>query len=102
MLFAMQNRCTISETRLAAMREQLEASKEEATEWRHKYETVEADTKAAIERANVSKDRALKQAQLREDALRADFAAAVALKVLGHIISVHSLLQHVIWLLVGD
>jgi chromosome segregation ATPase len=83
------NRCTISETRLAAMREQLEASKEEATEWRHKYETVEADTKAAIERANVSKDRALKQAQLREDALRADFAAAVALKD-GEIKDLHS------------
>jgi len=67
------------------MREQCEAAKEEATEWRHKYETVEAETKASIERATVSKDRAIKQAQLREDALRADFAATVAEKVLTQI-----------------
>lgn len=76
----LQNRCTTAEARLAAMREQCEAAKEEAAEWRHKHDTVEADTKAAIERATVSKDRAIKQAQLREDALRADFAATLAQK----------------------
>ncbi|KAG0631284.1 hypothetical protein M758_1G241000 [Ceratodon purpureus] len=79
-LKVLQNRCTTAEARLAAMREQCEAAKEEAAEWRHKHETVEADTKAAIERATVSKDRAIRQAQLREDALRADFAATVSQK----------------------
>lgn len=71
---------------MAAMREQCEAAKQEATEWRHKHEAVEADTKAAIERATVSKDRAIRQSQLREDALRADFAATVAQKVPTHIL----------------
>lgn len=78
---ALQNRCTTAEARLAAMREQCDAAKEEAVEWRHKHDTIEADTKAAIERATVSKDRAIRQAQLREDALRAEFAAAAAQKV---------------------
>lgn len=76
----LQNRCTTAEARLAAMREQCDAAKEEAVEWRHKHDTIEADTKAAIERATVSKDRAIRQAQLREDALRAEFAAAAAQK----------------------
>ena len=82
--FESQNRCTTAEARLAAMREQCEAAKEEAAEWRHKHETVQADTKAAIERATVSKDRAIRQAQLREDALRADFAGTVSQKVPTH------------------
>lgn len=76
-----QNRCTTAEARLAAMKEQSESAKEEAAEWRRKHDTVAADTKAAVERAVVQKDRAIKQAQLREDALRADFAATVAQKV---------------------
>ena len=69
---------------MAATREQCEAAKEEAAELRHKHETVEADTKVAIERATVSKDRAIRQAQLREDALRADFAATASRKVPPH------------------
>lgn len=78
----MQNRCTTAEARLAAIREQCESAKEEATEWRCKYEAAAADTKAAIERATAQKDRAISQAQLREDSLRAEFAATVSQKVI--------------------
>lgn len=77
-----QNRCTTAEARLAATREQSESAKEEATEWRCKYEAAAADTKAAIERATAQKDRAISQAQLREDSLRAEFATTVSQKVI--------------------
>lgn len=78
----MQNRCTTAEARLAAMCEQCASTKEEAAEWRYKYDAIAADTKEAVERANVKRDRTIKEGQIREDALRAQIAATVAQKVL--------------------
>lgn len=77
----MQNRSSTAEARLAAVREQSEAAKAEATEWQRKYEFVAADTKTAVEKANAHKERALKQSQLREDSMRAEYARKFSEKV---------------------
>lgn len=66
---------------MAAVREQSEAAKAEATEWQRKYEFVAADTKTAVEKANAHKERALKQSQLREDSMRAEYARKFSEKV---------------------
>ncbi len=77
----MQNRCSTAEARLAAMKEQSESAKEEAAEWKRKHEAVAVETKEVIERAISQKDKAIKQAQVREDTLRAEFTATVSQKV---------------------
>lgn len=77
----MQNRCGTAEARLAAMKEQSESAKEEAAEWKRKHEAVAAETKEVIERTISQKDKAIKQAQVREDTLRAEFTATVSQKV---------------------
>ena len=77
----MQNRCSTAEARLAAIREQSDSAKEEAQEWHRKHDAVASDTKAAVERASVQRDRAIKQAQLREDSLRAEYALSLSQKV---------------------
>jgi hypothetical protein len=76
-----QNRCSTAEARLAAMKEQSESAKEEAAEWKRKYEAVAVETKEVIERTISQKDKAIKQAQLHEDTLRAEFTATVSRKV---------------------
>ncbi|BBN10139.1 guanylate-binding protein 1/3/4/7 [Marchantia polymorpha subsp. ruderalis] len=77
---SLQSRCTSAEARLAAAREQSESAKEEAAEWRRKHDSVVADSRAAVERSNALRERANKQHQLREDALRAEFASSIAEK----------------------
>jgi hypothetical protein len=77
---AIQNRCRTAEARLAAVREQAESAKEEAAEWRRKYDSIATSTKTAAEKAIAQKDRAVEQARLREDALRAEFSANLAQK----------------------
>jgi uncharacterized NAD(P)/FAD-binding protein YdhS len=77
----LQNRCSTAEARLAAVREQAESAKEEAAEWRRKYDSIATSTKTAAEKAMAQKDRAVEQARLREDALRAEFSATLAQKV---------------------
>ncbi|KAL2611319.1 hypothetical protein R1flu_023011 [Riccia fluitans] len=77
---ALQSRCTSAEARLAAAREQSESAKEEAAEWRRKHDSVVADSRASVERANALREKANKQHQLREDALRAEFASSIAEK----------------------
>lgn len=78
---ALQSRCTSAEARLAAAREQADSAKEEAAEWRRKHDSVAADARASVERSNALRERANKQHQLREDALRAEFASTNADKV---------------------
>ncbi|KAL3682521.1 hypothetical protein R1sor_000543 [Riccia sorocarpa] len=77
---ALQSRCTSAEARLAAAKEQSESAKEEAAEWRRKHDTVVSDSRAALERSNALREKANKQHQLREDALRAEFASSIAEK----------------------
>jgi chromosome segregation ATPase len=76
----MQNRCSTAEARLAAMKEQSESAKEEAAEWKRKHEAVAVETKEVIERTISQKDKAIKQAQVHEDTLRAEFTATVLRK----------------------
>ncbi|CAM6095658.1 unnamed protein product [Calypogeia fissa] len=75
---SLQSRCTSAEARLAAAREQADSAKEEAAEWRRKHDSVLADSRAAVERSNALRERTNKQHQLREDALRAEFASTNA------------------------
>jgi len=77
----MQNRCSTAEARLAAMKEQSESAKEEAAEWKRKHEAVAVETKEVIERTISQKDKAIKQAQVHEDTLRAEYTATVSRKV---------------------
>lgn len=77
----MQNRCSTAEARLAAVKEQSESAKAEAIEWQRKHDAVAAGTKAALERANGQRERAAKQAQLREDTHRAEYALTLSQKV---------------------
>jgi chromosome segregation ATPase len=77
---ALQNRCSTAEARLAAMKEQSESAKEEAAEWKRKHEAVAVETKEVIERTISQKDKAIKQAQVHEDTLRAEFTATVLRK----------------------
>lgn len=77
---SLQNRASTAEARLSALREQSESVKAEAAEWQRKYETVAADTKAAVEKTTAQKERALKQAQLREDSMRAEYTAKISEK----------------------
>lgn len=80
-LYNVQNRTSTAEARLAALREQSESVKFEAVEWQRKYEAIASDTKAAVEKATAHKERALKQAQLREDSMRAEHVAKLSDKV---------------------
>ncbi|XP_024393848.1 uncharacterized protein [Physcomitrium patens] len=75
---SLQNRTSTAEARLAALREQSESVKFEAVEWQRKYEAIASDTKAAVEKATAHKERALKQAQLREDSMRAEHVAKLS------------------------
>lgn len=66
---------------MAAVREQSESAKAEAAEWQRKYESVTADTKVAIGKANTQKERALSQARSREDSIRAEYILQISEKV---------------------
>ncbi|CAI9292999.1 unnamed protein product [Lactuca saligna] len=71
-------RSSAAETRLAAAREQTVAAQEEAAEWKRKYDVAVREAKSALEKAAAVQDRASKQTQNREDALRAEFACTLA------------------------
>jgi len=66
---------------LAAVREQSESAKAEAAEWQRKYESVTADTKVAVGKANSQKERALAQSRAREDSVRAEYVQKFSEKV---------------------
>ncbi|MCO5582076.1 hypothetical protein L7F22_035967 [Adiantum nelumboides] len=77
---ALQSRCSSAEARLAAAREQAEAAKEEASEWRRKHDAALRESRESLGKASAMQETATKQAQVREDALRAEFSSAMALK----------------------
>ncbi|KAJ9565710.1 hypothetical protein OSB04_001676 [Centaurea solstitialis] len=70
-----------AEARMAAAREQTMSAQVEADEWKRKYEIAVREAKNALEKAAAVQDRASKQTQHREDALRAEFAGTLAVKV---------------------
>ena len=63
------------------MKEQSESAKAEAAEWQRKFESLSVSTKVSVEKANSQKERALKQAQAREDTIRAEYAQKISEKV---------------------
>ncbi|KAL9993965.1 putative guanylate-binding protein [Helianthus debilis subsp. tardiflorus] len=73
-------RSSAAEARLAAAREQTLSAQEEAGEWKRKYDIAVREAKIALEKAAAVQDRASKQTQQREDALRAEIAETIAEK----------------------
>ncbi|XP_002972590.2 guanylate-binding protein 1 [Selaginella moellendorffii] len=79
-LSALQSRCSAAEARLAAAREQADSAKEEAAEWRRKHDSVINESRSSAERFNALRERGNKQQQVREDALRTEFASKLSQK----------------------
>ncbi|GKV36776.1 hypothetical protein SLEP1_g44870 [Rubroshorea leprosula] len=74
----LKSRSTAAEARLAAAKEQAQSAQEEAEEWKRKYDYAVREAKAALEKAATVQDRRGKDTQLREDALRKEFADTLA------------------------
>ncbi|TMW83302.1 hypothetical protein EJD97_002192, partial [Solanum chilense] len=74
----LKSRTAAAEARLAAAREQAESAQEEAEEWKRKYDIAVKEVKNALEKAASVQERANKETQLREDALRDEFSSTLA------------------------
>ncbi|KAG5579276.1 hypothetical protein H5410_049903 [Solanum commersonii] len=74
----LKSRTAAAEARLAAAKEQAESAQEEAEEWKRKYDIAVKEVKNALEKAASVQERANKETQLREDALRDEFSSALA------------------------
>ncbi|GKA51548.1 putative guanylate-binding protein [Tanacetum coccineum] len=71
-------RSSAAEARLAAAREQTLSAQVEAGDWKRKYDVAVKEAKSALEKAAAVQDRASKQTQNREYALRAEFEGTLA------------------------
>ncbi|CAM8918547.1 unnamed protein product [Rhodiola kirilowii] len=76
----LKSRCSATEARLAAAREQTQSAQEEAGEWKRKYDVAVREAKAALEKASLIQERSSKKTQDREDALRTEFSVTLAEK----------------------
>ncbi|KAF8035978.1 hypothetical protein BT93_C1869 [Corymbia citriodora subsp. variegata] len=76
----LKSRSSAAEARLAAAKEQAQSAQEEAEEWKRKYDIAVREAKAALEKAAIAQERANKDTQKREDALRAEFSNELAAK----------------------
>ncbi|XP_055807235.1 uncharacterized protein LOC129875986 [Solanum dulcamara] len=74
----LKSRTAAAEARLAAAKEQAESAQEEAEEWKRKYDIAVKEVKNALEKAASVQERANKETQLREDALRHEFSSTLA------------------------
>ena len=81
LIAALESRISSAEGRLTAAREQAEAAQEEASEWKRKYTAAVDEVKKALERAALAQERTVKEAQDREDALRAALSDELVEKV---------------------
>jgi len=77
----LKSQSSAAEASLAAIREQALSAQEEAEEWKRKYEVMVREAKYALEKAALVQVHANKNVQLREDALRSEFARTLAAKV---------------------
>ncbi|MED6132973.1 hypothetical protein PIB30_023871 [Stylosanthes scabra] len=77
---ALRSRSSAAEARLAAAKEQAQSAQEEAEEWKRKCDSAMRDAKNALEKAAIAQERTNKQTQLREDAIREEFADTLAEK----------------------
>lgn len=78
---ALESRIVAAEGRLAAARKQSESAQAEALEWKRKYAVAVDEVKKALERAALAQERTIKEAQEREDALRAALSDELEEKV---------------------
>ncbi|CAO2824368.1 unnamed protein product [Amaranthus hypochondriacus] len=79
--FAMlKSRSCAAEASLSALREQARSAKEEAEEWKRKYDMAFKEAKSAVGKATAVQECTNKSIQLREDLLRADFAKILTQK----------------------
>ncbi|KAJ8431708.1 hypothetical protein Cgig2_005215 [Carnegiea gigantea] len=76
----LKSRSSAAEASLAAIREQALSAQEEAEEWKRKYEVTVREAKYALEKAALVQVHANKNVQLREDALRSEFARTLVVK----------------------
>ncbi|CAN6476706.1 unnamed protein product [Victoria cruziana] len=76
----LKSKARTAEARLAAAREQMQAAQEEASEWKRKFDMAVKESKSALEKAAQLQDRSNHQIQLRENSLKAEYAAALAKK----------------------
>lgn len=76
----LKSRISAAEAMLSAAREQAQSAQEDASEWKQKFYDASRQGKAALEKAATVQERTQKQAQLREDSLRAEFAASLGEK----------------------
>ncbi|KAK4364128.1 hypothetical protein RND71_015486 [Anisodus tanguticus] len=74
----LKSRTAAAEARLAAAKEQADSAQEEAEEWKRKYDIAVKEVKNALEKAASVQERANKETQLREDALRDEFSSTLA------------------------
>eukprot|EP00253_Pinus_taeda_P026642 PITA_26642 len=77
---SLKTRYSSAETRLSAACEQVASAKEEALEWRRKHDLTVKESQTTLQRATSLHESATKQAQLREDTLRANFSATITQK----------------------
>lgn len=77
---ALKSQSKAAQARLEAAREQAQSAQEEAEEWKRKYDIAVREAKAALAKAATVQERTNKQTQLREDALREEFASILAEK----------------------
>ncbi|XP_074268402.1 uncharacterized protein LOC141591820 [Silene latifolia] len=73
-----KSRASVAEASLAAVREQAHSAKEEAEEWKRKYEISAGQAKSALEKVAFVQESTNKSMQAREDLLRAEFAKNLA------------------------
>ncbi|GKE14728.1 hypothetical protein Tco_1422305, partial [Tanacetum coccineum] len=71
-------RSSATEARLVAACEQTLSAQKEAGEWKHKYDVALKEAKSDLEKAAAIQDRASKQIQNHEYALRAKFEGTLA------------------------
>uniref|UniRef100_A0A803LA16 GB1/RHD3-type G domain-containing protein n=1 Tax=Chenopodium quinoa TaxID=63459 RepID=A0A803LA16_CHEQI len=76
----LKSRASAAEASLAALREQAQSAKEEAEEWKRKYDIAAKDAKSALGKTAVVQETTNKNMQLREDMLRAEFVKTLAVK----------------------
>ncbi|KAK7327820.1 hypothetical protein VNO77_21912 [Canavalia gladiata] len=77
---SLKSRSSAAEASLAAAREQSQSAKEEAEEWKRKYDISVREANAALEKAAIVQECTNKQTQFREDALREEFSGTLSEK----------------------
>lgn len=77
-LASLKARCSSTEARLSVACEQVESAKEEAAESRRKHDLAIKEVQKTVENITALKERAIQQAQEREDSLREEFSATLA------------------------